>query len=65
MPAYVGVSFEKGNVWSSRGQISLGDTHHDESIFFGADTYVGPAYFAIGYDDSGSLAFYVFLGRSF
>jgi hypothetical protein len=39
--------------------------HHDESIFFGADTYVGPAYFAIGYDDSSSLVFYVFLGRSF
>ncbi|MGA8708830.1 MAG: patatin-like phospholipase family protein [Steroidobacteraceae bacterium] len=65
VPAYVGASYEQGNVWSSRGQISLGNTHHDESIFFGADTYVGPAYFAIGYDDSSSLVFYIFLGRSF
>lgn len=65
VPAYVGASYEQGNVWSSRSQISLGDTHHDESIFFGADTYVGPAYFAIGYDDGGSLSFYLFMGRSF
>ncbi len=65
VPAYVGLSFEDGNVWSSRHQISLANTHRDESVFFGADTYIGPAYFAIGYDDSGSVAFYVFLGRSF
>jgi NTE family protein len=65
VPAYVGVSLEEGNVWSSRSQISFGDTHKDASLFFGADTYIGPAYFAIGYDESSSLVFYIFLGRSF
>ncbi len=65
VPAYVGVSFEDGNVWSSRSQISFADTHKDASIFFGADTYIGPAYFAIGYDNSSSLVFYIYLGRSF
>jgi NTE family protein len=65
VPAYVGAAYEQGNVWASRSQISFRDMHHDESIFFGADTYVGPAYFAIGYDDSSSLVFYIFLGRSF
>ena len=65
VPAYVGVSLEQGNVWSSRSQISFANTHHDASIFFGADTYIGPAYFAIGYDDSRSVVFYIFLGRSF
>ena len=34
-------------------------------MFFGADTYVGPAYLAVGYDDTGTFAFYLFLGRSF
>jgi NTE family protein len=65
VPAYIGVSLEEGNVWSSRSQISFSDTHRDASLFFGADTYIGPAYFAVGYDNSGALTFYIFLGRSF
>jgi NTE family protein len=65
VPAYVGTSFEAGNVWSMRRDISFGSTHKDFSVFFGADTYIGPAYLAVGYDESGSTAFYLFLGRSF
>ena len=65
VPAYVGVSLEDGNVWSSRSQIGLGNTHKDAALFVGADTYIGPAYFAAGYDESGSIVFYIFLGRSF
>jgi NTE family protein len=65
VPAYVGTSFEIGNVWGDRSEISLSDTRKDFSIFFGADTYIGPAYLAVGYDTSGSTALYLFLGRSF
>jgi NTE family protein len=65
VPAYVGGSFEIGNVWANRSEIRLSDTRKDFSIFFGADTYIGPAYFAVGYDESGSAALYLFLGRSF
>jgi NTE family protein len=65
VPAYVGTSFEAGNVWSERRDISFGSTRKDFSVFFGADTYVGPAYLAVGYDDTGTFAFYLFLGRSF
>jgi NTE family protein len=65
VPAYLGASFEAGNVWTDRHQISFGSTRKDFSLFFGADTYIGPAYLAAGYDDSGSTAFYLFLGRSF
>jgi NTE family protein len=65
VPAYVGVSLEDGNVWSSRSQVGFGNTHKDVALFVGADTYVGPAYLAAGYDESGSIVFYVFLGRSF
>jgi NTE family protein len=65
VPAYVGTSLEIGNVWADRRDISLSDTRKDFSIFFGADTYVGPAYLAVGYDESGSTAVFLFLGRSF
>jgi NTE family protein len=65
VPAYVGLSLEDGNVWSSRQQISFGSTHQDAALFFGADTYIGPAYLAVGYDASGSTEFYLVLGHSF
>jgi NTE family protein len=65
VPAYVGMSLELGNTWAERNQISFGNTRKDASVFFGADTYVGPAYFAVGYDESGSITLYVFLGRAF
>jgi NTE family protein len=65
VPAYVGIALEAGNVWSQRSQISLGSAQKDAAVFFGADTYIGPAYLAVGYDESGKSAFYLFLGRSF
>jgi NTE family protein len=65
VPAYVGLSLEDGNVWSSRRQISFGSTHQDAALFFGADTYIGPAYLAVGYDATGSTEFYLVLGHSF
>lgn len=65
VPAYTGVSFELGNVWSKRADMSLGSARRDAALFFGADTYLGPAYLALGYDEDGTTAFYLFLGRSF
>ena len=65
VPAYAGMSLELGNVWSKRSELSFGSARSDASLFFGADTYIGPAYVAVGYDEGGSTAFYLFLGRSF
>jgi NTE family protein len=65
VPAYVGMSLEAGNTWVSRSDISFANTRKDASIFFGADTYIGPAYFSVGYDASGAIALYIFLGRAF
>ncbi len=65
VPAYAGISYELGNVWTSRSEISVGTARNDVSLFFGADTYIGPAYLAVGYDEGGTTAFYLFLGRSF
>ena len=65
VPAYAGISLELGNTWDERSQIGVGSARRDASIFFGADTYLGPAYVAAGYDDHGNTAFYLFLGRTF
>jgi NTE family protein len=65
VPLYLGVSAELGNAWQDRGDISFGGARKDGSVFFGLDTFLGPAYVAAGYDDRGRSAFYLFLGRAF
>ncbi len=64
-PAYLGVSFEVGNTWSQRGDMSFASAHKDVSAFLGLDTFLGPVYLGSGYDSSGHSAFYLFLGRTF
>jgi NTE family protein len=65
VPTYIGVSFETGNVWQSRGAMSFGGARKDGSIFLGMDTFLGPVYLATGFDQHGDEAFYLFLGRTF
>ena len=65
VPAYVGASYELGNVWSQRSDISVDSARRDASLFFGADTYIGPVYLAVGYDEAGTTGFYLFLGHNF
>jgi len=65
VPTYLGMSLEMGNVWQERGQASFANTRRDASLFLGLDTLLGPVYLAYGYDDKGSQAFYLFLGRTF
>ncbi|HVC01772.1 MAG TPA: patatin-like phospholipase family protein [Steroidobacteraceae bacterium] len=64
-PAYLGMSFEAGNVWQRRGQIDWGTARKDLSVFLGLDTFLGPLYVGGGYDTSGASAYYLFLGRTF
>lgn len=66
VPTYLGLSFETGNVYQSCcSQIHFSNMHRDVSVFLGMETFLGPVYLATGYDDHGSRAFYVFLGRTF
>ncbi|HEX4051022.1 MAG TPA: patatin-like phospholipase family protein [Steroidobacteraceae bacterium] len=65
VPAYIGASLESGNVWNQRSQMHFSALRTDFSLFVAADTYLGPAYLAMGYDQSGSTAFYLYLGHSF
>ena len=65
VPLYVGASLEAGNAWATHSKINFESTRKDASLFFGLDTFLGPAYLATGYDDHGRVAFYLFLGRGF
>jgi NTE family protein len=65
VPLYLGASLELGNVWEDRRRIDLGSSRRNASLFFGLDTFLGPAWFAVGYDQGGRHAFYLSLGRGF
>ena len=65
VPTYLGLSLEAGNVWQDRSEASLSNTRKDASLFLGLDTFLGPVYLATGFDEHGSQAFYLFLGRTF
>jgi NTE family protein len=63
--AYTGFTLEAGNVWNYRDDIGFDDLRYSGSLFIGADSPLGPAYFAVGYADSGDLAAYFYLGNPF
>jgi NTE family protein len=65
VPMYAGISLEAGNAWERRSEMSLGSVRKDASLFFGMDTFLGPAYLGVGYDTQGKNAFYLSLGRGF
>jgi NTE family protein len=62
---YVGVSLELGNAWQNTDDISFSDSVLAGSIFFGADTFIGPVYLAGGLAEGGKSAAYLFVGRPF
>ncbi len=64
-PAYFGMSFEIGNTWEHRGDMSVASARKDGAIFLAFDTLLGPVYLGTGYDQHGSAAYYLFLGRTF
>jgi len=65
VPMYAGMSLEAGNVWSRRTAMGFSSAHKDGSLFFGMDTFLGPAWIAAGSDDRGHHAFYLSVGRGF
>jgi NTE family protein len=65
VPMYAGMSIEVGNTWEQRSEMSLGSARKDMSLFFGLDTFLGPAWLAAGYDSDGRKALYLSLGHSF
>jgi NTE family protein len=60
---YVGGSLEAGNTWQTRGEASASDLITAGSLFLGADTFLGPFYFAYGRASTGASSFYILLGK--
>lgn len=65
VPTYIGASFEIGNVWDERGDLSFATARRNGSLFLGLDTLLGPVYLATGFEEGGQTALYLFLGRTF
>jgi NTE family protein len=63
MPVYLGVSLEAGEAISRRQTLRWSDFAHAGSLFFGAESFIGPVYFALGRTFGGSNAVYLYWGR--
>ena len=60
---YAGGSIEAGNVWQQRADVAANDLVKAGSVFFAADTFLGPFSVAYGRASGGASSFYLFLGR--
>ncbi len=65
LPIYTGFSLEAGNVWNRYEDINGDNTTVAGSIFIGADTFIGPLYFAFGANSDDEYALYFNLGQTF
>lgn len=61
-PLYVGGSFESGNVWQSKQQVSADSLIYAGSVFSGVDTPLGPLFLGFGHASDGSNSWYLSLG---
>ncbi len=65
LATYIGASLELGGVWQDRDQFNRDDLLFSGSVFVGADTFIGPAFLALGFTEGGDRAIYVFIGPTF
>ena len=65
LPAYAGVTLEAGNVWNFRRDAGFDNLRYSGSLFIGAESPIGPLYFAIGHSDGGDTAVYFYVGNPF
>jgi NTE family protein len=64
-PIYAGFSVEAGNAWLDADDFGLDDLVGSGSVFLGADTALGPAYFGVGLGSGDAPEFYLLFGRVF
>ncbi len=62
---YAGVSLEGGNVYNPGEPLTWESLRYSASIYVGADTVVGPAYFGYGYAQGGRTSVYLIIGQHF
>lgn len=63
MPIFVGFSLEAGEAVARRQTLRWSDFAHAGALFFGAESLIGPVYFALGRTFGGSRAIYFYWGR--
>lgn len=64
-PIYIGGILEAGNVWNQKSDMSVHDLHTSASLFFGADTFLGPVYLGYAVGDDGQKSAYLYIGKIF
>jgi len=62
---YIGAWGEAGNVWQDEGDIDSDSLLYGATVGLGADTFLGPLYFAYGRSEHGRDRFYFSLGNNF
>jgi len=62
---YTGFSLEFGDTWGYHDSANYDSMRKAGSIYFAADTILGPVYFAYGQADSSNSAVYLYLGEKF
>jgi len=60
---FVGATLEAGNAWRSREDVRTGALRTGMSLFVGADTALGPLYFALTHAPLGQTGVVLFIGR--
>jgi NTE family protein len=62
---YVGFSLETGNVYDRGDPVTVKSLLLAGSVFVGADTFLGPAYFGYGRAQDGQDSIYLIIGQRF
>ncbi|HEY2754069.1 patatin-like phospholipase family protein [Phenylobacterium sp.] len=65
IPLYVGATAVVGNTWARHGDANWGDLRFGGNVYLGADTLIGPVFFALGAADHDRKAVYFFVGKPF
>jgi len=60
---YLGGSLEVGRLWDVFEELNPSETRFGSSLFFGADTWLGPFYLGLGLSADGDTTGYVTLGK--
>jgi NTE family protein len=60
---YVGGSLEVGRQWDVVEALNPGETRYGSSVFFAADTWLGPFYLGVGLSGEGDTGIYIQLGQ--
>jgi NTE family protein len=62
---YVGGIAEAGNAWATTAEISFDDLRYSFTAIVGADTILGPLFFAYAAGEGGSTQLYLTVGQTF